>query len=134
MYWCLRVWRACITQHVGRPLHGSAMQRLWRYAAVSLVVLVGAATRADDWPQWLGPQRDGIWRETGLIEKFPEDGPTVRWRTAIAAGYTGPAVAKGRVYVMDRVLAEGAKNHPEPFPQRPKEGIPGVERVLCLNE
>ena len=58
-----------------------------------------APVRADDWPQWLGPQRDGIWRETGLLEKFPADGAKVRWRTAIGGGYAGPAVADGRVYV-----------------------------------
>ena len=28
---------------------------------------------ADDWPQWAGPKRDGIWRETGILEKFPAD-------------------------------------------------------------
>src|SRR5439155_1401567 len=100
----------------------------------ALLLGVAAAARADDWPQWLGPKRDGNWRETGLIEKFPEGGATIRWRAKVAAGYSGPAVAAGRVYVTDRVLAEGAKNHPEPFPQRPKEGIPGVERVLCFNE
>ncbi len=86
---------------------------------------------ADDWPQWLGPQRDGVWRETGLIEKVPTDGPRVRWRTPIGGGYAGPAVAKGRVYVADRQLAEGASNPSNPFA---RGEIPGVKRVLCLNE
>jgi len=45
-----------------------------------------------------------VWRETGILEEFPADGPKVRWRTPIGAGYTGPAVANGRVYVMDRQL------------------------------
>ncbi len=36
--------------------------------------------RADDWPQWLGPNRDGVWRETGLLDHFPAGGPHVRWR------------------------------------------------------
>jgi outer membrane protein assembly factor BamB len=58
----------------------------------------------------------------------------VRWRTKTSAGYTVPAVANGRVYVMDRTLAEGTKNPDEPFPRRPQEGIPGNERVLCLDE
>ena len=30
---------------------------------------------AADWPQWMGPNRDGVWPETGIVEKFPEDGP-----------------------------------------------------------
>src|SRR5579883_2493810 len=42
-----------------------------------------SVVRADDWPQWLGPQRDGVWRETGIVAAFPKDGPTLRWRTPI---------------------------------------------------
>jgi len=90
-----------------------------------------AAVRADDWPQWLGPQRDAIWRETGIVEKFPADGLKYRWRVPIGGGYTGPAVAKGRVYVIDRQLAAGATNPANPFA---RGEIPGSERVLCLNE
>src|SRR5436190_465906 len=60
--------------------------------------------RADDWPQWLGPQRDGVWRETGILDKFPANGPRVRWRTPIGGGYAGPAVVGDKVFVTDRVL------------------------------
>jgi outer membrane protein assembly factor BamB len=87
--------------------------------------------RADDWPQWLGPKRDGVWRETGILEKFPADGVKVRWRVPIGGGYSGPAVAKGRVYVMDRKLNEGSSNPGDAFS---RGQIPGSERVLCLNE
>ena len=93
--------------------------------------LIEGSTRADDWPQWLGPQRDGIWRETGILKKFPANGLKFRWRVPIGGGYTGPAVAKGRVYVMDRQLANGATNPSNPFT---RGEIPGTERVLCLNE
>ena len=86
---------------------------------------------ADDWPQWLGPQRDGVWRETGIVEKLPTNGLKYRWRTPIGGGYSGPAVVKGRVYVMDRQLATGAKNPPNAFA---RGEIPGNERILCLNE
>src|SRR4051812_8833563 len=57
---------------------------------------------ADNWPQWLGPQRDGVWRETGILDKYPPGGPRVVWKVPIGGGYCGPAVADGRVYVMDR--------------------------------
>ena len=93
-------------------------------------VLSGSAS-ADDWPQWLGPQRDAHWRETGIMKSFPAGGPPVRWRTPIGAGYTGPAVAGGRVFVTDRVLAKDAKNPANPFN---RGVIPGSERVLCLDE
>src|SRR5712692_526687 len=51
------------------------------------------AVRADDWPQWLGPHRDGIWRETGILRKFNSKEPKLRWRASIGGGYAGPAVA-----------------------------------------
>jgi outer membrane protein assembly factor BamB len=99
--------------------------------AMLAALTLAPMARADDWPQWLGPQRDGIWRETGIVTKFPPGGPPLRWRTPIAAGYAGPAVAEGRVYVTDRVVAKGAT---VPKNQFLKPTIPGTERVLCLNE
>jgi outer membrane protein assembly factor BamB len=90
-----------------------------------------AAAHADDWPQWLGPNRDGVWRETGILEQFPKSGPLVRWRAPLGMGYTGPAVADGRVYVMDRTLPEKVHNPPSGFS---KDTLEGKERILCLNE
>ncbi len=101
-----------------------------RVLPVLCFVLLQAA-RAGDWPQWLGPQRDGVWRETGIVEKFPAGGPPVRWRREIGGGYAGPAVAEGRVYVTDRQLAKGTNNPADPFA---RGTIPGTERVLCLDE
>src|SRR5947207_2022220 len=90
---------------------------------------------ADDWPQWLGPRRDGVWRETGIVGKFPAGGPKVLWHADIGAGYSGPAIAEGKVFIFDRVLAAGAKNHDEKaFPQRPKNSIAGKERVVCFDQ
>jgi hypothetical protein len=88
------------------------------------------ALQADDWPQWLGPKRDGVWREKGIVEKFPEGGPQVLWRKDIAAGYSGPAVANGRVYVTDHVRP------PKPKKEGNKEPEPDAsekERILCLD-
>jgi outer membrane protein assembly factor BamB len=111
--------------------------KTWFFAVLGCLLFGGALdvpVRADDWPQWLGPKRDGVWRETGILDKFPEGGPKVTWRAKIAAGYSGPAVANGRVYVTDRVLAGGAKIPDEKFPSRQKTAILGAERVLCLSE
>jgi outer membrane protein assembly factor BamB len=97
-----------------------------------VVVAVGLATagRADDWPQWLGPQRDGVWRETGILTRFPKGGPKVLWRKQIGGGYAGPAVADGKVYVIDRVLDPGQKDPPNPFA---RTNSAGRERVFCLD-
>ena len=100
-------------------------------APMIAVLLGGAICNADDWPQWLGPQRDGVWRESDIVERFPADGPRVRWRTPVGSGYTGPAVAGARVFLMDRELAPGANNPANPFAQAT---IPGAERVLCLTK
>ena len=101
-----------------------------KYMLIVAIMAVCMA-RADDWPQWLGPQRDSIWRETGLMEKFPEGGLPARWRAPLGGGYAGPAVAGGRVFVTDRVLPEKASNPSDPFK---REQIPGQERVRCFDE
>jgi outer membrane protein assembly factor BamB len=98
----------------------------------SLVCLaVTSAAPADDWPQWLGPRRDGVWREQVAVDSLPAGGLPMRWRTEIGAGYSSPAVADGKVYVTDRKLKPGAANPANPFDRR---SVPGVERVLCLGE
>ena len=55
----------------------------------------------EDWPQWRGSGRDGIWREKGIVQDL--DGLEVLWRAEISNGYSGPTVANGRVYVTDRL-------------------------------
>src|ERR1041384_7896437 len=87
--------------------------------------------RADAWPQWLGPRRDSVWREQGIVEKFPTNGPPIRWRVSVGGGYSGPAVAGGGVFLTDRPLAPGGHNPSNPFAQGE---IPGLERVLCFQE
>ena len=65
--------------------------------------LAAWAAAADDWPQWRGPKRDGVWRETGLLERFPSPELAPRWKVKVSNGYSGPTVAGGRVYLTDRV-------------------------------
>src|SRR5438046_460188 len=99
----------------------------WCFLVVAVFSLVEGRAQADDWPQWLGPQRDGVWRESGLLAKFPAGGPKVRWRTPIGEGYSGPAVADGRVFITDRILAKGAANAEDPFPRANR--VKGTERI-----
>ena len=78
-----------------------------------------AAVHVEDWPEVGGKGRLNVWRETGILETFPKDGLKVLWRTPVRAGYAGPAVADGRVFVLDWVET-----------QKPR----GTERALALDE
>lgn len=80
------------------------------------VLLAALEAHADDWPQWRGPNRDGVWRETGIVDKLPAQLTPV-WSVPVASGYSGPTVAGGRVFVTDRLF--------EPQQQ---------ERVHCFDE
>ncbi|MEY2410955.1 MAG: outer membrane protein assembly factor BamB, partial [Verrucomicrobiota bacterium] len=95
-----------------------------------LFFTVTAAALADDWPQWMGPRRDGIWREPGILERFPTNGPPVLWRVPIFPSYCGPAVVGDRLFVMDREAGKAGerKRGDRSLPQ-----IPGNERLLCID-
>ncbi len=84
-----------------------------------LLLVVTTLLQADDWTQWRGKDRLGVWHETGILRTFPEGGPKRVWSQPIANGYAGPAVADSRVFVTD---------------YRKGETRGGTERVLCLDE
>jgi outer membrane protein assembly factor BamB len=100
-------------------------------SSLCLWVAVVHSAQAEDWPQWFGPKRDGVWREQGILDKFPEKGPKVLWRTPLGNGFSGPAVVNGRVYVLDRQRPKDAK--PIKGEGGPKSTVEGKERVLCLS-
>ena len=95
--------------------------------ATALLALCASTSPAADWPQWLGPDRDGVWKEDGILETLPKDGPKVLWRKPIHGGYSGPAVAAGRVFVMDRIKKEADSKAEK------GTGQPGTERVVCFD-
>ena len=88
----------------------------------ALCLLQSAGLGADDWPQWRGPDRSAEWRETGIVETFPDDGLTVKWRVPVNGGFSGPVVADGRVFVLDYREDEGSRT------------MDGRERVLAIDE
>ena len=56
---------------------------------------------ANDWPQWRGPQRNGVSTETGLLKEWPKDGPKLQWKkTDTGLGYGAPAVVGERIYLL----------------------------------
>src|ERR1700754_4590416 len=66
-----------------------------------MLVLQAMAQSAANWPQWRGPNRDGISKETGLLKEWPESGPTLVWKaTGAGGGYSSFSVANGKLYTM----------------------------------
>ena len=96
---------------------GIAVKRLIGLLVVT--ICLRGTLGAEDWPEWRGRGRGGVWNESGILERFPEKGLTAAWRTPLRAGYAGPAVADGRVFVTDFERSAGMK---------------GKERALCLEE
>jgi outer membrane protein assembly factor BamB len=63
-------------------------------------LLLASLAVADDWPQWQGPNRDNISKETGLLKNWPEGGPPLLWTFSNAGlGYSSPAVVGDRLYL-----------------------------------
>ncbi len=68
---------------------------------LALAVSFSAVAAADDWPQWRGPERNGISQETGLLQEWPDGGPKQLWQsTDVGGGYSTPAVVGDRIYLL----------------------------------
>src|SRR5713101_8537626 len=62
---------------------------------------LSGAVRAEDWPQWQGPDRTNVSKETGLLKKWPKEGPKLVWTFEKAGeGYSAPAIVGDRLYTM----------------------------------
>lgn len=95
------------------------MRHFERFVTALAIAGIVSGALADDWPQWGGPQRDLVWRESGVVESLPAVDPNTQmlprmWTAKIGSGYAGPAVANGCVFVTDRLADQN------------------LERVLCF--
>lgn len=88
-------------------------------AALLNLAMLSSSLWAEDWPEWRGKGRLGIWNETRILAKFPPEGLKISWKAPIQGGYSGPSVAKGRVFISDF-----QENRP----------LQGEERLHCLDE
>jgi hypothetical protein len=115
----------------GLPVLGFANCMRSSLFSISCCLLLSISTGlSDDWPQWMGPGRDDVWREPGILQTFPASGPAVLWHSPIEGGYSGPAVAGNRLFVLDRP-ATSTTNSTE---LKPGQTVaPRSERVLCLD-
>lgn len=76
--------------------------------------LAQVPSQPGDWPQWRGPNRDGISQETGLLKEWPKEGPKQLWQVdSVGVGYSSIAVKDGRIYTQG--------------------DLDGVEHAICLN-
>ncbi|MHC4994513.1 MAG: PQQ-binding-like beta-propeller repeat protein [Planctomycetota bacterium] len=90
-----------------------------KISSLPLLLALATSALAEDWPDFRGANRDGLWNDTNLISDFDTESLKKRlsWETPIGPGYAQPTIADGRVYVTDRLT-------------QPKQ----VERVHCLDE
>lgn len=85
-----------------KSLPQTSQRNRW-LTVVATVAALGSSwgAHASDWPQWRGPQRDGISNESDLLKQWPAAGPKLGWKaTGLGGGYSGVSVAAGRVYTM----------------------------------
>src|SRR3954463_16717157 len=74
--------------------------RVFAFLAIVSLVLI-SIVQAADWPQWRGPNRDGISQEKGLLQEWPKEGPKLLWQIKdLGGGFSTPSVVGTRLYVM----------------------------------
>jgi outer membrane protein assembly factor BamB len=88
-----------------------------RILLLLLLGIVHISCQTQDWPDWRGANRDGVWETSAVVETFDSDVIESKWSVDIGPGYSGPTVSQGKVYVTDRL-------------ERPVQ----AERVLCFDE
>ena len=116
----------CSEYNAGMPLsrpHGSTIpgRTLPTVLCTAIMLVPGApAAHAEDWPEYRGKGRRGVWQETGIVGALPAEGLKVRWRTPVDAGWSSPVISDGRVFLSDFTRAEHSTDV--------------VERALCLDE
>lgn len=84
---------------------------------LTLILISPFFGNSQDWPDWRGVNRDGVWTETGIVEKFDSKSLVAKWSVPVGSGYSGPTVSNGKVYLADLI----------------KEPLQ-TEGVLCFDE
>ncbi len=100
---------------------GPSLRHAWPAYIVLAALALTQAIHAEDWTQWRGADRVAVWNETGIVETLPAELKTT-WRAPIRSGYSGPAVANGRVFITDWQEDPGSRT------------LDGTERALALDE
>jgi outer membrane protein assembly factor BamB len=97
--------------------------------SLALLILVANGVMAEDWPQWNGATRTGLYSEKQTVRTIPRDGLKKLWSQPVNLGYSGPSVSAGRLFLTDYIKKSGeSTNNPGG-----RDKITGMERVLCFD-
>src|SRR5210317_1820939 len=83
-------------------MKGSMTMKLNIKFTLLILLALLTAVSAQDWPQYLGPNRNSTSPQKGILKSWPEGGPEVLWTVPVGKGYGGPVVTDGKVYLLDR--------------------------------
>ncbi len=81
-------------------------RRIWLLLSLNMCLAFFAMTtlEAADWPQWRGPDRNGISKETGLLQEWPKEGPALAWKVdKLGGGDSAPTIANGQIFFMSNL-------------------------------
>src|ERR1041385_112824 len=106
----------CPGKRLGFRPTSTRLRKTTVFAVLHLMILWAA--HGNDWPQFRGPKRDGVWDETGIVETFPRGGLKIAWPHPVGGGFSSPVVTEGRVFLSDVLMT------------KPKSR----ERVHCFDE
>jgi alcohol dehydrogenase (cytochrome c) len=114
------------------------------FTSLATLAITASPVFSADWPQWRGPDRNAMSKETGLLQEWPKEGPALAWKmTGLGGGYGAPAIAAGRMFGMsnrgedEMVWARSEKDGKELWATRLgkalTEGLPqGKEGAGCM--
>jgi outer membrane protein assembly factor BamB len=131
-------WR--IDMGFGKVMKGNVVVSGIAVAALLFAVLLGGSSFGADWPNWRGPNGNGVSDEAGWTTDWPAGGPKVLWRASLGNGFSSMAVSSGKVYAMGNVndndivycfdAATGdelwRRSYPEPKSAKNYEGGPNA--------
>ena len=75
-----------------------------KHSLITALMLISAITAvsAQDWPQYLGPDRNSVSSQKRILRNWPENGPDILWSVKVGIGFGGPVIKDGKAYLLDR--------------------------------
>lgn len=101
----------------------------FQFATAATLFACISVLQADDWAQWNGPTSDGVVADKDILTVIPKDGLKKLWSAPVSLGFSGPAIANGKVYVTDYEQTSGEITND---PGR-RDKLTGSERVHCFD-